>query len=169
MLMVPRDDWPAPSEILGHYHRANEIYQAVDKAFLSLQGPKSLFYLKSVDEIAKILSGMSVEHEHQSVMMLTASIEATFQVDLQFRCVKKLTDHVSQALRQLAKKAQKMHRRIEIEDILDTWKEQIGHANAFGDLKQVIEYRHWLAHGRYWNQKSGLRNLNIYGTWNRWV
>ena len=44
--------------------------------------------------------------------------------------------------------------RVGVQDILDSWKsERPSYKNFCGQLKEVLKYRHWLAHGRYWVPK----------------
>lgn len=40
------------------------------------------------------------------------------------------------------------------EDILDKWKEyKPACVNEIGTLKQILRFRNWLAHGRYWQPR----------------
>jgi hypothetical protein len=41
---------------------------------------------------------------------------------------------------------------------LDVWKKAKSNAGnqLFADFASLIQHRHWLAHGRYWTDKSGV-------------
>jgi hypothetical protein len=166
--MALRRDWPQPKEILDHYLHMKEIHKRLDQLVPNLLETSNRFHLKSAEEIKEIFKQMYLELEHQSVMMLMASIEATFQVDVLIRKKVKKQDRLSTALRKLEKQKRKDRQRVEIEEILNIWTDEIGFKNAIGELKQVIAFRHWLAHGRYWVQKSGLHDLDVFETWRRW-
>jgi len=41
------------------------------------------------------------------------------------------------------------------EDILELWKDYATNRSVVSELKSVFNFRHWLAHGRYWAAKTG--------------
>jgi hypothetical protein len=41
------------------------------------------------------------------------------------------------------------------EDILAVWKRNIRPNSILAELENAMQYRHWLAHGRYWVAKTG--------------
>ena len=91
---------------------------------------------------------------------MLASIEATFRHDMAQRRRGKQrggnrTSPVVRGLRDL----QRRHReKVRLDDILDVWRDSAGQGKgSFGKLKQFFEHRHWLAHGRYWTDKSGVQ------------
>jgi len=53
----------------------------------------------------------------------------------------------------------KFEGRAPFEEILDLWKPPTGSAgisaDAIGQFKSIYRHRHWLAHGRYWPNRSG--------------
>lgn len=161
-------DWPRPGDVLLYYQRASHAFRALPKLIDDLSGDPGPFFKMSREELRDASAAMTGELKLQSVLLLAASLEATFQVDLRTRAGRKLNDHFSTALRRLEKQAKKLNRRVEVEDILDIWRSETGLAKPIGELKQVIAFRHWLAHGRYWTQKSGLKDLDPLGAWSRW-
>ena len=86
-----------------------------------------------------------------SLAILTA-IEAKFRVDFHMRVMLRKRDSLSRLFRQVDK-GRGDRSRLD-EDILEGWKsEHPAHARAIADIKGALKYRHWLAHGRYWDPK----------------
>ncbi len=56
---------------------------------------------------------------------------------------------------------------IRLSTVLDVWKNVCGKKKVIGAFKQLVMFRHWLAHGRYWVQKSGLQDVDPYDAWER--
>jgi hypothetical protein len=87
-------------------------------------------------------------------LSLLASLEASFRVDYLLRCKLKKKDSVSRALR-LIYKRKKEWASLE-DDILDVWKKNTTvPPRVIGDMIGAFNFRHWLAHGRYWPPKLG--------------
>ncbi|MDB5469506.1 MAG: hypothetical protein JWR84_1066 [Caulobacter sp.] len=83
-----------------------------------------------------------------SLALLTA-VEAKFRVDFHTRVVLKKKGALSRRFQKIFGRSNKT--RLE-EDILDTWKaEHPEHREAIREVKGALKYRHWLAHGRYWD------------------
>src|SRR5258708_2872834 len=99
-------------------------------------------------EVEQALWELAQELDHEVTLLLTASFEATFQVDFRRRIARKKKDRLSKKLRKLWRK-HKRAKWVVVEDILDVWQKETGHVQAIGKLKQLIQFRHWLAHGRY--------------------
>jgi predicted CopG family antitoxin len=106
----------------------------------------------TVAEINQELEVRLNENALLNSLSLIAFIEAFFRVDFLHRVEKKKKDPVSRVFRALAKRKKK---RISLdEDIFETWSEHaIGTKALIGQLRSVFRYRHWLAHGRYWDPK----------------
>ena len=88
----------------------------------------------------------------RSVLVILARVEAAFRRDYKARATGKSPDSISIEFRKLHK-AKGLKVRLE-EEILSVWR---GHVEPteqknISDLKGMLKYRHWLAHGRYWNQ-----------------
>jgi hypothetical protein len=86
-----------------------------------------------------------------------AALEAAFRLDYQRRCERKLKDALSKRFRALY---QKHKQRVRFEDdILQIWKEANAQDREFrilmGSLIDALKLRHWLAHGRHWDQNLG--------------
>ena len=95
----------------------------------------------------------------RSMLIALASIEASFRLDYEFRCRKRLKDNLSRALRQIYKVRQE-HVALD-EDLFEAWKLHIPKSKALiSELRAAFRLRHWLAHGRYWQPKLG-RNFDF--------
>lgn len=166
------EDWPRPAKVLEYYQRSIEAIAALRQAAGQL-GPVSRFYGMTAVEVDQAIRELVAELEHEVTMMLTASFEAALQVDFYDRVSRKKKDQASRKLRQLAYRPLKGRprgvrtTRIVVEEILDVWMEQTGRKQLIGNLKQLFQFRHWLAHGRYWVQRSGLSNPDPFDAWSR--
>jgi len=122
------------------------------------------------EEIDSAITKMSLELDQEVVLLLTASFEAEFQADFHDRVSRKRKDRVSREFRRILgdqRGRRQGAKRVAFKQILEVWGKHEGHVRAIGNLKQLIQFRHWLAHGRYWVQKSGLRNSDPFDAWQR--
>ena len=158
-------DWPSPAYVLDYYRRSREALAALRQNIASSADSQSLFYQMTDEEVEQALRQMATELDHEVTLLLTASFEAIFQVDFLERVAKKRKEPVSRRMRALRKRHK--NRRILFEEILDLWQKQTGSKGLIGQLKQLIQFRHWLAHGRYWVQKSGLEKVDPLEAWTR--
>jgi hypothetical protein len=64
---------------------------------------------------------------------------------------------VTSQFREAYKKAQEEKRRVRLdEEILEIWLDQENSPrNLIEEFRAALNYRHWLAHGRYWIPKLG--------------
>lgn len=162
-------DWPRPGEVLQHFRQSKRLLELLPQMSAVITASEGPFYNLSHSDLQSMAIELIAELNQQCVLGLVASVEATFQVDLQSRRQLRKNDPVSRALRRLGKRMSSKAKRIKIEGILGVWKMEIrGLVKAIGELRQVIEYRHWLAHGRYWIQKSGLKSVDPLDVWERW-
>ena len=156
--------WPEPPQILEYYRRSLEALAALKTTLTSSVRVQSRFFGMTAHEVERALRELAQELDHEVTLLLTASFEATFQVDFRRRLARKKKDRLSKKLRKLWRKY-KRAKWVVVEDILDVWQKETGHVQAIGKLKQLIKFRHWLAHGRYWVQKSGLLNPDPFDAW----
>lgn len=106
----------------------------------------SLFLLKSQSEVAQQLGARVNETDVRSTLALLALVEAAFRLDFNWRRTAKKSDSMSVAFR----KYRKANVRLD-EDIWEVW--CINHPETrplIGQLRGAFKFRHWLAHGRYW-------------------
>jgi len=95
----------------------------------------------------------------RSILIILASLDASFRVDYESRCQKKFKDSLSRAFRDIHKK--KAERASLDEDIFEIWKiHRVECKRHIGELRAAFKFRNWLAHGRYWKPKLG-RNFDF--------
>ena len=80
---------------------------------------------------------------------LLAALEARFRIDYLVRCQKKQKDSLSRNFREIHQ--QKANRVSLPDDILAEWKASFPeHKTRLDHFQKALDYRNWLAHGRYW-------------------
>ncbi len=159
--------WPRPSQIHAYFESLSRALGILQRRILieRADDDESPFFGMTEARAAEEIRRLRTELECQATLFLTASFEAVFRQDLMFRARKRPRDRVSKSLnRQFGKRNME---EIRFEEILDAWKQEIGGAESIGSLKQLVLLRHWLAHGRYWRQKSGLHRPDPYDAWAR--
>lgn len=119
------------------------------------QPPAALgrFVFMTPGELEQALMDIRTELELEVGLALCASYEALLRGDYLLRAERKLKDPASRKLRTLHKEYQE---RLSLDTLLDAWKRLGANASAIGEFKQMWKVRDWLAHGRYWSQKSGI-------------
>lgn len=141
---------------LDHIAKYYQNLEASTHLYFSLSNPDSdrVFNGKSPSEIREELESTVEENERLIALSLLASIEAAFRVDYLQRCYKRKKDSLSITLREIHQ-AKGNQASLE-EDILTAWKNNTTTTTyILSDLKAAFKYRHWLAHGRYWQPKLG--------------
>lgn len=84
---------------------------------------------------------------------LLASIEARLRIDYLIRCQKKHKDSLSRKFREIY--SEKANRASLLDEIAFTWQQEFPeHKARLDNLRKAIDYRNWLAHGRYWQSKK---------------
>jgi len=108
----------------------------------------------SAEEMKQELNRRLREIDRASALAVLSAVEAAFIIDYLQRCHMRKKDDLSRRFRRIYKKKNK---RISLdEEILSAWK--IEHSELLslvGQLNGAFNYRHWLAHGRYWTPKFG--------------
>jgi hypothetical protein len=114
------------------------------------------FALYTLYEISEELYDRTSELNRAAALSVLASVEAAFRVDYLQRVYQRKKDKLSAAFRALYKR--KGERASLDQDIFEAWKKQTSvSAHVIGQVKAAFEYRHWLAHGRYWTPNFGQR------------
>jgi len=146
--------WPGPAELLEHHERMLEALRVLARQFAAVTAdPRSKFFGKLHDEFDELLLQMREELDEQTVMMMVASCEATLRIDFDGRLRDKTKDRVRRRFKELRSQYEE---RVQLDQILDAWREETGEVERIGRLRQLVKRRHWLAHGRYWRDKSGV-------------
>jgi hypothetical protein len=94
------------------------------------------------------------ETDLRSILVTLAALEASFRIDYEIRCSKRLKDPLSRAFRSIYKE-HKQHVSLD-EHIFEAWKTQTpASKRLISDLRTAFKLRHWLAHGRYGQLRLG--------------
>lgn len=110
-------------------------------------------FFDTIEEVAIKLHNTHIELEQSFILNIISHCEALLRSDFVIRVQGKKKDSLSRAFQEIHKSC---GNRIRFsEDILDNWKSQHPcHKKDIGLLEGILEFRHWLAHGRYWKRKS---------------
>jgi hypothetical protein len=83
---------------------------------------------------------------------LLAVLEARLRIDYLVRSQKKKKDDLSKVFRCIYKI--KKNKASLKDDLIRVWKNECSqHKTRLDELGKALDYRHWLAHGRYWQPK----------------
>jgi len=94
------------------------------------------------------------ETDLRSILVTLAALEASFRIDYEIRCSRRLKDPLSRAFRSMHRE-HKQHVSLD-EHIFEAWKTQNpASRKLIGDLRTAFRLRHWLAHGRYGQLRLG--------------
>ncbi len=166
---------PQPIDILRYYRRCLEAAGALKQVVLlgldaGTLTAGSQFFGMTPAEFDEALAELRTELDHQVVMMLTASFEAIFQTDFQQRIMGQKRGDLTRRMRRWWKNQTRGgwdRKWVSVERLLEGfWKERVaGHREAIGQFKALVKLRHWLAHGRYWSEKSGLGWVDPFRAW----
>jgi hypothetical protein len=106
------------------------------------------------NEIEAELKARLDELDRLASFSILSALEASFRINYLMRCNQKRKDTLSRKMRKMY---QIKGSRISLEDdILRLWKETYPEYKGFiSDVVTAFKYRHWLAHGRYWEPKLG--------------
>lgn len=130
-------------ESLNAYYCSNSLLGVMPARFVGY----------SRDEIDRELRGRKDTLDRMCSLELLAAIEARLRIDYIVRGQDKLKDEFSRKIREIYR--EKENRASLTDDILFTWKkEQPKHKARLDDLGKALDYRNWLAHGRYWQPKK---------------
>lgn len=139
--------------------RIAEYHNDVVSSFKLFFGPASVgltsrFVGRTTEEILDALSSRLEETDLRSAFFVLTSLEADFRNDYEYRCRKRKKDDLSRAFRLLYKSRGV---RVSLEDeIFEAWgQNSTASRQLIGELRGAFNFRHWLAHGRYWTPKLG--------------
>ncbi|MFM7439499.1 MAG: hypothetical protein ACKO2V_12990 [Snowella sp.] len=108
----------------------------------------------NINEIEQELQARLDELDRLTSFSILSSLEASLRMDYLTRCNQKKKDALSRKMRRIY---QIRGSRASLEDdILRLWKETFPEYKGFiSEVITAFKYRHWLAHGRYWEPKLG--------------
>lgn len=106
----------------------------------------------SILELNNELREHKLALDRMSALEILAFLEARFRIDYLIRCQKRKKDILSRAFREVYKS--KENKASLTDDILKVWKENCPqHKPILDSFQKALDYRNWLAHGRYWEPK----------------
>jgi hypothetical protein len=118
------------------------------------------FALGKPEEIKEEKKKRLQELELQVTLWLLTAMEAWMRLDFEVRVRGKYKDMLSRKFREFYREQEEQTKRkglkdvkIRLEDILDIWRDVSGE-KVFSRIKELMNYRHWLAHGKYWHFKK---------------
>jgi len=111
----------------------------------------------SIDELNQSRQQQVKFLDRQCSLELLSFLEARFRIDYIIRCKERKKDSLSKAFREIQRK--KNHKISLIDDIVSTRKQLFPQNKPlFDQFQKSLDYRNWLAHGRYWEP---IRNPHI--------
>jgi hypothetical protein len=137
----------------------SSYYSDCEKALILYFSPKSVdfndrFIGYTISEVEAKLRLRINELEQSTSFLILSSLEAQFRMDYLKRCYEKKKDNLSKAMRDIHQ--QKPNRASLEDDILKLWKQVYPeHKQVISSVISALQYRNWLAHGRYWDAKFG--------------
>ena len=149
------------SAALGQPLSLEEIQKYHEDAVSSLQyyfteAPSSFarFFDSTPQALTEELKKRIEETNLRSILVTLAALEASFRIDYEIRCSKRLKDPLSKAFRSMYR-YHKQHVSLD-EDIFEAWRTHMAESKTLiSELRTAFRLRHWLAHGRYWQPKLG--------------
>lgn len=150
---------PAPVDLFLHYRRTVEALRILQRLGVGHAvfhtHPQGPFEAMNAVEFDEALRRMRAEVDRQAVLALVASSEAWLRLNFSRRVQKrKPRDAVTERFRVLKREHGK---KVALDAILDGWNfADDPPRQIIGQYKQLLQHRHWLAHGRYWTDKSGI-------------
>ncbi|NRF32983.1 hypothetical protein [Vibrio coralliilyticus] len=117
------------------------------------QNQKNRFFGYTRDELQEELNNRKDALDRMCSLEVLASIEAHIRIDYLNRCQAKHKDVLSKQMRVVY--SAKGNKASLVDDILFLWKKnKPKHKSCLDDLQKALDYRNWLAHGRYWNSRK---------------
>jgi hypothetical protein len=152
-----RDNQLKPFSVWKYYETEKEAVSELKSHVVARFGKedpssKSSPYLgMTLSEIDDHFKAVLEEVDHQACLSLIAAAEAAIWVDFRRRVMDRKKDPISKSFRLLRQEKRNV-RKIRFDDeILQTWVSQDpGCKRPIGNFRGALKYRHWLAHGRYW-------------------
>jgi hypothetical protein len=115
--------------------------------------PAARFIGYTKEEISNELKSRKESLDRMCSLEILAAIEAKFRIDYLVRSQKKKKDDLSKAFREIYRT--KKNKASLTDDIIQTWKSKYPqHKTRWDNLGKALDYRNWLAHGRYWMPKK---------------
>lgn len=104
------------------------------------------------------LMEVRVDLDERYVLALFAAVEATLKSDGLWRIHKgKRTHPATKAMKEISERS--TWNRLRLEDLLRAWRDLAATPRPFSELIRISHRRHWLAHGKYFPDRSGVGQI----------
>lgn len=148
----------AIDEVAEYYIDSEDALNSFYGFDLSTGPVPAKFIGYSKEELDEELEARKETLDRMCSLEVLAAIEARLRIDYIVRSQNRLRDNFSKKLRKTYDK--KGNRASLTDDILSIWKTEFPeHKIRLDNLGKALDYRNWLAHGRYWQPK---RTPHIY-------
>lgn len=109
-----------------------------------------------IEDINSLLTLRLLENDRSASLTILAALESWFRIDCRTRAEKRERSPVGRRFKKMYNRCGQSVSKIRFEDILDTWSDaEPTSKQIIRQVKDAFNYRHWLAHGRYWVPKLG--------------
>jgi hypothetical protein len=137
---------------IAEYH--NDVVDSLTFFFQQFRfQSNSRFIGYTLEEFDNLLLGRIEETDLRSSLAVLAAVEAALRIDYLLRAKMRRKDPLSKAFRAIYRKKQENARFDE--DLLDLWGQYYPELKRLiGELRAALHFRHWLAHGRYWERPT---------------
>jgi len=126
-----------------------------NRVVASFYQPNNLYFATyTSEELSNELECRIDELDKSTAFTVLAAIEAHLRIDFLQRCYNREKDSLSRKFRELN---EEKGSNIPLEDILELWRQHISRKSVISELRGALNYRNWLAHGRYWVARLGRR------------
>ena len=103
-----------------------------------------------IDDVKNLMMLRRIENERAVSFSILAAIESWFKIDCESRAKKQESSPFNESFKKIYDKSGKTIRNISLTAVINAW---IDAEPAFEEelekIKNVFDYRHWLAHGRH--------------------
>jgi|APAga8741243810_1050097.scaffolds.fasta_scaffold02154_3 hypothetical protein len=108
----------------------------------------------SIEEIEEKKEDLLKENDITHSLLILTTIEALIRLDADKKYCDKRKDGFSRSIKEIYDKTKGERIKLD-EDLIHTrmMEDHIGLRRFYNELKKCFKYRHWLAHGRYWDPK----------------
>jgi len=146
------------NEIVRYYSLSKEsLIFLMNRILTGKSDILSEFIGYTEDELKEEFKRLQCEVEKCAVFNILTTLEAEFRMDFFIRVKRKYKCSISKKFRDIYKQYEKKHKENRIplkEEILRVWKEEFPKLKSIIDpYIEALNYRHWLAHGRWWKPK----------------
>ncbi len=148
-LTIAKRDMPEAIEL--SYMRFKESISALSRNLRNSKNIPDSFRGLSIGEAEDALIQLRTEADRQSTLVLLAAFEALLRVDCFNRIKRKSKSGIGPIMR---KKGVGLNDRLRLDDLLDLWQVAGLTQHSVSNFKRALKRRHWLAHGRYWDDSK---------------